>query len=346
MVLVHEFGHFIVAKKNNVLVEEFGFGLPPRVFGIKIGETLYSLNWLPFGGFVKLLGEEQEELTKKRLSPSLKNRTFVAKTHFQKMAIITAGVICNFVLGWFIVSYLFTKGVSVPSDNIIIQEVAKNSPAAAAGLAAGDTIDKAKVGDKEHKMVDTRDLLDLSKKYAGKSVTFEVLRGNKKIHINLTPRLHPPKGQGALGLVITSYKNVQYPWYQAPFFGLIEAFKITGIILRELLKTLISFVTFQKVSVEVAGPIGIAKITSQAVKFGSIAVLQLLGILSLNLAVINILPFPALDGGRLALIFYEFVSGRKVNPKIEQRLNLVGFAVLISLILLVTVNDLIKLFIK
>ncbi len=349
LVLVHELGHFLMAKKNGVYVEEFGFGLPPRLFGLKKGETIYSINLLPFGGFVKLLGEEQEELKTKKLSENLKNRTFVGKKPWQKVSIIIAGVTANFLLGWLIISYLFTQGVPVPTNNVIVEKVMKNSPAASAGLKSKDIIKSAIVNTNNtqpaiHSLKSTQDLIDLAKKYTNQEIRLVIQRNSEEFIVAVFPRKNPPPGQGPLGVVITSFVEKKYPWYQAPLFGLIESLNITITIVKELIKTLLLFLTFQKVQVEVAGPIGIAKITSAAVKFGNNAILQVLGLLSLNLAVINIFPFPALDGGRLALIVYEAISRKKVDPKIERRLNLVGFAILLSLIALVSINDIVKLF--
>jgi regulator of sigma E protease len=171
-----------------------------------------------------------------------------------------------------------------------------------------------------------------------------VERNGKEFITSVYSRKSPPKGQGPLGIIITSFIEKKYSWFQAPIFGIIESLKISFITLKELIKLLFNFITFQKTNLDVVGPIGIAKITSQAVKFGNNAVLQVLGLLSLNLAVINILPFPALDGGRLAFIVYEVISRKKVSPKIERQLNLIGFAILLTLIILVSINDIIKLF--
>lgn len=344
LILIHEFGHYIAAKKNNVFVEEFGFGLPPRAWGKKIGETIYSLNWLPFGGFVKLLGEEEHELKGKKLPDKLKNRTFASKKPWQKTMIITAGVFMNFMLGWIIISYLFTQGVPVPSDKLIISQVADNSPAKIAGLQKNDLIVNLFQNGSEYKVKKNEDFIGYAKKFAGKEMTLHIERNHQFKDIKVTPRANPPKGQGPLGIVITSYEIKKYPIYEAPFKGLIESYEITKSIVKEFGKTAYKFITFQKMDVEVSGPIGIAKITSEAVDVGPQAVLQLLAILSLNLAVINILPFPALDGGRLVFVFYEWIFKKKANAKFEQKLNLIGFAILLTLIVVVTIADIIKLF--
>lgn len=342
LVFIHELGHFIAAKKNDIYVEEFGLGLPPRLFGIKIGETLYSINLLPFGGFVKLLGEEQQEITSKIISDKLKKRTFAGKSHLVQTVVITAGVLFNFLLGWVIISYLFTRGVPVPTERITIENVMKGSPAQKVGLMRGDELISIYVDNKTYLLNKPDELTVITKKNAGSLVQIKIQReGNKKI-INVTPREHPPKNEGPLGIVITQVVIKKYPWFQAPFAGLVESARISYLIVRELGVSLFKLVTFQQTKIEVAGPIGIAKYTSQAIKFGQLAVLQLMGLLSLNLAVINILPFPALDGGKLAIIIYEAVSHRKINPRLEARLNLIGISILLGLIFTITLYEIKK----
>ncbi|HLL60720.1 MAG TPA: M50 family metallopeptidase [Candidatus Nitrosocosmicus sp.] len=348
LILIHELGHYLVAKKNNVFVEEFGLGLPPRIWGKKIGETLYSINALPFGGFVKLLGEEEHELQGKKLPADLKKRTFASKTHLQKALIIVAGVTMNFILGWGVTSYLLTQGIPVPNNTVLVEQVAKGSPAEQVGLKKGDQIVKVIENDKSS--VDIKrpeELILLTKKNAGETLKLQIKRDNNVLEKSLMARKNPPKGQGSLGIALSSgFIEKKYSWYEAPYYGLIQSFTFTKLIAQELLGTLYKFITFQKVNVDVAGPVGIALITNDAVQVGSKAVLQLLSILSFNLAIVNILPFPALDGGRLALIVYEAVTRKKVNTKVEQKLNMIGFAILITLIITITINDIVKLIFK
>jgi len=346
LVLVHEFGHFIIAKKMGVKVEEFGIGLPPRLFGIKKGETLYSINLLPLGGFVKLYGEEYDELHKTNI-----NRMFVNKTPWQKTLIVLGGVIGNFLLGWFIFSYLVTQGISVPANKVIIEKVTKNSPAQIAGLKEKDTILKLIPPSSRRSLgeggliplTSSNSLITLTQKYAGQRISLLVQRNNQQLTINLTPRINPPVGEGPLGIAITSSIEKKYPWYTAPYYGLIEASNITYKIATELGKLILGLITFQKPRVDVAGPVGIANLSGQAIKFGGNAFLQFLGLLSLNLAIINILPFPALDGGRLVFVLYEGITKKRPNKNIEKYTNLIGFIMLLSLAALITVNDIIKL---
>jgi len=346
LVLVHEFGHFIAAKKNGVLVEEFGIGFPPRLFGVKIKETIYSINMIPLGGFVKLYGEEYDEISQKSKvkSQKLKNKAFAYKNPWQKILIIVAGVIGNFLLGWVLISYLFTQGVPTPVNKVIVEKVQDKSPAKIAHLQPKDAIYALKVDKKTYFIKTSTDLITLTKKYAGKKIVLFVERGKEKFQTTIIPRKNPPKNEGPLGVVITSFVEKKYSWYEAPFYGIAYAFDITQKIISELTKTIFQLLTFKKPSVDVAGPIGIARFTSETVKFGKNAVLRLMALLSLNLAVVNLLPFPALDGGRLMFALYELFTKKQINKKLEKYLNLFGLIFLISLAILVSINDIIKIY--
>lgn len=340
LILVHEFGHFIAAKKQGVRVDEFGFGLPPRLFGIKVGETLYSLNLIPLGGFVKLYGEEYHEIKKKTQS----QRAFINKKPWQKTLIVMAGVIGNFLLGWVLISFLFTQGVPVPTDRVIVEKVTPSSPASAAGLKIRDQIKTINAGGKEYQLKSSTELIDLSRKFGGQEMKLVVVRDGKNINLSMTPRKNPPKDQGPLGITITSFVEKKFPWYQAPVYGLVESFKITGNIVKELSKILFTLLTFHKPDAQISGPIGIAQYTATAMKFGKNAVLELMALLSFNLAIINIFPFPALDGGRMVFILYEWITGKQSNKNIEKYVNFIGFIILISLGIIISINDIIKLY--
>src|SRR3989338_1287480 len=255
LVLVHEIGHFIIAKKMGVRVEEFRIGLPPRLFGVKKGETLYSVNLLPLGGFVKLYGEEYNELGR-----GDKNRTFINKTPWQKTLIILGGVIGNFLLGWFIFSYLVTQGIAVPINKVIIEKVTKNSPAQIAGLKEKDIVIKLIRSTSSISLTSANTLIEETKKSAGKKIKLLIQRNNQSMIINLTPRVNPPVGEGPLGIAITSSIEKKYHWYTAPYYGLIEASNITYKIATELGKLILGLITFQKPHVDVTGPVGIANL--------------------------------------------------------------------------------------
>ncbi len=341
LVLIHELGHFIAAKKNGVLVEEFGFGFPPRVFSFKKNETVYSFNLLPIGGFVKLYGEEYNDLENKK-NAYLANRAFVNKKSWQKAVIIVAGVVGNFLLGWILISFLFTQGVPVPINKVMVETVSSNSPAYSAGLQPRDYITKVQKNARIYDIKSSIDLITLSKRFAGQRITLSVIRKDKTLTLEITPRKIIPKGQGPLGIAITSFLEKKYPWYSAPYFGLVEAASLTKRIITELGKTIILVLTFQKVELDVTGPIGIARYTGEAVRFGRNAVLELMALLSLNLAVVNILPFPALDGGRLVFVVYEWITKRRVNARFEKNMNLIGIIILLGLAAVISIKDIVK----
>ncbi|OGK18319.1 hypothetical protein A3G67_03425 [Candidatus Roizmanbacteria bacterium RIFCSPLOWO2_12_FULL_40_12] len=341
LVLIHELGHFLAAKRNGVLVEEFGFGFPPRLFGIKKGETIYSINLIPFGGFVKLYGEEYHE--EKDPGKTLRDRAFIYKKPWQKAEIIVAGIVGNFLLAWVLISFLFTQGVPTPTNKVIIDNVQRGSPAYVAGIQVGDQITKVKTTNDSFTISSSEQLIKISKEFGGKPIDLAVIRNGKGKLVTVVPRKDPPKGQGPLGVMITSFVEKKYPWYEAPFFGLAHSFDISIKILTELSKTIFQLVSFKQPSVDVAGPIGIAQFTGQAIKFGKNAVLELLALLSLNLAVINILPFPALDGGRLAFVVYEWTTKKRVNKTVERYVNLFGIIVLLSLALVISIRDVTRL---
>lgn len=343
LVLIHEFGHYFAAKKSGVYVEEFGFGFPPKLIGKKIGETLYSINALPLGGFVRLFGEEYHQGDKHKKGDIPAHRAFINKKPWQKMVIITAGVIMNFLLGWIIISYLFTVGTPAPAG-VEIEKVQNGSPAQAVGILAGDKLESIRARGEETEIVSTTQLIQATKKYADEEISILLTRNTEKLTVQITPRSKPPKDQGSLGIVINQIvKTKKYPWYSAPFYGLAEAANMTKTILVELLKIPFQFLTTQKTSVEFSGPVGIAKIVGEARKYGINALLEITALLSLNLAVINILPFPALDGGRLVFIFYEWITGKRPNQNFEKYLNLAGIIILLSLSAWITIYDIQKL---
>jgi regulator of sigma E protease len=347
LVLVHEFGHFIVAKRLKIKVEEFGFGLPPRIFGIKRGETLYSINWLPIGGFVKLYGEDDAgsgkvSKVKKPEEYTDRNRAFFARPAWQRAFVSVAGVLMNFILAVAIISYLFSAvGVPTVGDKVIVSNVTKDSPAAVAGIKKDDTV----LSINNQKIKSSNELISITKKHLGEKVVLEVKRDSEVKKIEVTPRKNYPSNQGPMGVSVSQeVKVVKYPWYMAPFLGTKEALYSSWLIISGLATVLYQLIFFGVAPQGVAGPVGIAELTGQFVQVGPYAVLSFVSLLSLNLAILNILPFPALDGGRLFFIVLEVVFRRKVNQKFESYAHAVGMAILLALIALITIHDVIRLF--
>jgi len=333
LILVHELGHFLVAKKNGVWVEEFGIGLPPRIWSKKIGETEYSINALPFGGFVRLHGENtDEELEKPR-------RAFINKSKKARVAITIAGVAMNVLLAVvaFGIVYSFS-GIPRQTNDVEVLEVATDSPAQQRGIIIGDIIKKV---DKVE--VDSVDkFVSLIEEKKGKRVVLEIKRQEEVKKITLRPRQDPPEGEGALGETITSTEIYYPPLWQRPFVGIYHGIKEAIFWGKTLVVGICGiFVNlFKGVKPKgIAGPVGIFAVTSQAATYGILALINFVGILSMNLAILNIIPFPALDGGRLLFIAIERVIGKKVVPRIESIIHAVGMAILILLLIALTAND-------
>lgn len=341
LIFVHELGHFLVARRAGIGVEEFGFGLPPRILGIKRGETIYSLNWLPIGGFVRLAGEDEEPHFAK--ASRGKERQFWAKSKKARAAVIFAGVLMNFFLAVGVFGVIYTKmGIPTKTDQVKIVGVAPSSPAAQVGVKPDDMV--VSVGGE--KITDTKTFMEITQKLAGQEMRLEITRRSENLVFVLVPRAAPPAGEGPLGVAISQIEIKFYPAWQMPARGAVEglkeAFAWTGLIVGSLGLMIWQLLTAGAVPKDVAGPVGIFQITGHVAQSGTFAVLQFLGILSVNLAVINILPIPALDGGRLLFILIEAVTGRRVKAGIERWTHQIGMIILLFLILLITYNDILR----
>jgi len=347
LVFIHELGHFTVARWVGVHVEEFGFGLPPRIWGKKVGRTIYSINWLPIGGFVKLAGEDEDSEDTSKLKGKMKEY-FFARSKKERAAILLAGVTMNFVLAVGITTYLLTQGVFEPAGRTHVERVVASSPAEKAGIQVGDIITSITYtldeGTTETKAITLpAELIEASRVHAGKEVTIALLRNGERRVTPLVPRKDPPPGEGAIGVAISDLEERKYPLVEAPGKALVMNIMRAKEMLVGIGTTLAKLVQLQSPGADVAGPIGIAQITGQAVKFGWRATLEFMSILSLNLAVLNVLPIPALDGGRLLFIFLEKILGKRVRPAFEHSAHQIGMIVLLFLVLLVSINDILRL---
>lgn len=344
LVLSHEFGHFIVAKMKGVRVDEFGFGFPPRIAGIRFGETLYSLNLLPFGGFVRIYGEDATE-------ESDDARNFSSRSIGVRFLIIVAGIGMNMLLAW----VLFTVGhlVGLPTAvdeatenarNIAVQivEVSAGSPAAEAGILPGDAIRALHTGAGEVRVTDIDEVQTFINAHRGEEITMRITRGREELMPIVIPRVNPPNGEGALGIAMVKTAIVSAPWYLAPWEGLKTTLRTTAAVASGLL-LFFSNLIVGTVMGDIAGPVGIAQIAGQAGRLGLIYVLQLTAMLSINLAILNLLLIPALDGGRIFFLLIEKIRGVPVSARISQLTHMLGFVALIALMLLITYRDVAKL---
>lgn len=346
LIFVHEFGHFAVAKKSGVRVDEFGFGFPPRIFGVKKGETLYSLNLIPIGGFVKIYGEQGEG----KNEPN----SFVSKDISRRTLILSAGVLMNFFLAMFLLSIGNKIGLPTIVDEhsepgvvraakVQISEIVANSPAEAAGLKTGDIISGLKDSE-EIKVSTPREVQFFIDKHKGEKIILIVKRGNEALDISLIPRENPPAEEGPLGVALINTAIVSYPLIKSISKGVMDTINLTILIAVALGGILYRALVGLPVGEALTGPVGIYNITSQAAGMGFIYLLQLAALLSINLAIINILPFPALDGGRLLFLAIEKIKGTPVSQRIENLVHTIGFVLLIIFMLLITYKDLTKFF--
>lgn len=353
LVLIHEFGHFVAARKLGVVAEEFGLGLPPfarKLFTWK--DTEFTLNWLPIGGFVRMRGEDPTSSSSAGLrgaSPE-KEGFFYAQAPWKRAIILLAGVTMNALLGIFLftVAY-FVLGIPQPGHIVTIDGVTVGSPAETAGIEAGDVVRELQVERlKGYQITSTEEFVKFINAHRGEEVTVVLKRGEEEKNIAVTPRTEAetPKDDGALGVAISNIEFVHYPWWQMPFrasvLGTEEAVGWGGTILDGLGRMAGEIFLHARFPKDLAGPVGIAKITGKVAKQGWIPLAQFAGILSVNLAIVNALPIPALDGGRLFFLLIEKLRGKPVNPKKERWAHLAGYGVLIAFIVLVTLHDIFR----
>ncbi len=414
LIFIHELGHFFVARKNGIKAEEFGFGFPPRIFGIqcltgkkkivlskkekidieisdekkgnvetikeiamdKVEEideyvpvkkwrfiwgkrdtdrecgnknnleegTIYSINWIPLGGFVKIKGEDGTEADAKD--------SFAGKGAWVRIKVLGAGVIMNFVLAWFVISLaLFTgspqsleEGQTGKNEKIQISQVIKDTPAESMGIKAGDEILKCEMDDAicQNNFSEVSDVQNLIKDHKGREIILQVKRGDEILNLKGVPRTEYPEGQGSLGISLVKTAVVSYPWYEAIYKGLTTTFNLIWLILSTLFNIIKDLMIGQPASVDISGPIGIAYLTKQVTALGFSYILQFIALLSINLGIINAFPFPALDGGRILFILIEKIKGSPVSQKVEQAIHTFGFIALIVLMVLVTFRDVIR----
>jgi regulator of sigma E protease len=375
LVLIHEAGHFFMAKKFGIKVEEFGYGIPPRAWGKKIGETIYSINWLPFGGFVKLYGEDEAgsgsvQVPAKKLPTKDLDRAFFTRPVWQRALVVVAGVVMNTLLAaviyyvFFFISNFQTElpllnnhtffGVNQKNvTEVLITAVAKNSPAEKAGVTEYSRV----MALNGKPVVSPESFSKIIKESKGKPVTltWQDTKTAKNTTATLTPRINPPKGEGALGVGFYPLQKAVLH-YETPlqkvFSGFIHPANLMSYnldVMGSLIKVSIKEKTAAPLSEGVSGPVGIFSLVGTIidipdVKERVLQMLNLAGILSISLAFFNVLPIPALDGGRLFFILIEGIFRKKVSPAFEAAVHSIGMMVLLGLIILVTFKDVLQLF--
>ena len=351
LILVHEFGHFLAAKKSGVRVDEFGLGFPPKIWSKQKGETLYTLNAIPFGGFVKIFGEDphNEEIREEE-----KPRSFYYKPKWIQAIILIAGIFFNLIFAYLLISIGFIFGMPTPigysafgevkNEQVLVTSVLSGSPASNAGIKIGDVLTSVKVGEKP--------ILDLTPENISKSitqstkgdVTIEYKRGGEVKEAVITPSEEIIKGSRAIGVAMDMMGTLKLPVHLA----FLEGFHTTYILIKGTAQGLTSFIwkaiTFRSDLSQVTGPVGIASVVGEASRVGFVNLMSLVALISINLALINLVPFPALDGGRLLFVLIESITRRPIKPVVAQWANAIGFVLLLVLMFVVTAHDIIKLF--
>ncbi len=326
LVILHEMGHFFAAKASGIQVLEFGIGYPPRVFKVTYRGTIYSVNLLPLGGFVKLLGEED---------PSLPG-SLAGKTKLTRFIVLAAGSFVNAVLPIVIFSILFMTPQKIAITDVRVTEVQAGSPADMAGLRTSDIIKGI-----DNKSIDNgADLRYRIQLNLGNEIKVDFERGGTLMSTSLTPRFKPPEGQKAVGIVFNTDLNLRYINRSYPFWEAIpKGFQRTWETLVIFKNGIIQMVSGGGNTREVSGPIGIAKISGEVAREGFSPLFTLVALLSLNLAIINMLPIPALDGGRVFFLVIEAIRGKPIPAKKEAMVHMIGFAILIMLVVVVSYFD-------
>ncbi|MFH1822764.1 MAG: RIP metalloprotease RseP [Patescibacteria group bacterium] len=356
LVFVHELGHFLMARRYGVKAEEFGFGFPPRIWGIyrnKEGKwqqvkgkrevidapgTIMSINWIPLGGFVKIKGEngENEE----------ENDSFSGRSIWQRFVMLSAGVSMNIILAAILISIGLMFGLpqaldginpkaEISNEKIQIAQVLPNTPAAAVGLEMADII--ISIDNQEFKTED--DIQAYNKSKVGQELTYKIKRGQEELIFQVTPTIIEEIGAGGIGISIVTTGLVKYPWYLAIWEGVKTTIFLTWYIIVAFYDLFKNLIFGQGVSIDIAGPVGIAAFTGQVARMGFIYLIQFTALLSINLAIINFLPIPALDGGRVLFLIIEKIKGSPVKREVEAVIHNIGFTILMLLVLVVTFRD-------
>lgn len=357
LVLAHELGHFITAKRAGVRVEEFGFGLPPRLFGLyrdpktkkwkmagiktkTAPTTIYSLNWILLGGFVKIKGEQGENAGEED--------SFAHKSIGKRICIVSAGVIMNIILTIILFSFGYLIGMprqidetidnrfaKIRNEQIVITNVLKGFPADLAKIQQGDRIVEI-----DGKLFITIDEIQKYVNSKGNTpLNIRMRRDGKIYDLSLATKPLPKSENLGMGVELAKVGIVSYPWYIAGIQGVLTTLGFANEIVSAFFNLLKDLIISQRVTIELSGPVGIAVMTGEVTRLGFIYILQFTALLSLNLAIINFIPFPALDGGRALFLIIEKIRGKAVNAKMESIIHSIGLYFLLLLILAVTIKD-------
>ncbi|HEX4799070.1 MAG TPA: site-2 protease family protein [Candidatus Paceibacterota bacterium] len=345
LVLVHELGHFAVAKWTGMRVDEFGIGFPPKLFGVKRGETEYTLNALPIGGFVKIYGEDAVGVEKEQTEGA-----FTSKSMWAQSAVLVAGVTMNVLFAWLLVTVAFSVGVqssvteseASESAELVISNILEHSPAHEVAIPAGAIIESVQAGDDVLASLTPSSFTEFVNDHAGEVHTITYRKGDAIHVVTVTPAIgviESAPERAALGVGLAQVDTVKR--------NIFIAMRDSGIYvlngLRDITVGIFTLIVGKADFSQVAGPVGIVGLVGEASAYGLTTLLMFTAFISLNLAIINILPFPALDGGRLVLVGIEAIKGTPIKPQYVAVVNTIGFALLMVLMVVVTWNDIARL---
>ncbi len=348
LVVIHELGHFFVAKSFGVRVDEFGVGYPPRagkLFTWK--KTLFTVNWLPFGGFVKIFGEEASDDT---------TGSFAYQKMWKRVLIIAAGILANMLLAVVLYSISFGIGflaspdafpgsVAVGPEQMMITDILPGSPAGDAGIKAGDVVAKLSARGEEITPKQVDDIVTFVQNHGAELITFSVIHKKIAGDVVVTPKANVVEGKPGIGVALAEVATVRLPFFLAIKQGFVYTGQEFVSIIRGLGALIGSAFHGERGLIsQVSGPVGIAQIASQAYSLGLGSFLAFVALISVNLAVINLLPFPALDGGRLILELFAREGRSRIPKRVVGAVNQIGFLILILLMLFVTYHDIARLF--
>lgn len=333
IIAVHEFGHYITARLLGMKVLEFAFGFPPRLFAIMKGGIAYSINAIPFGGFVRILGQDDFAI---RQAGEGEPGSFTSKPWWAQAIVLAAGVVMNFLLAIVVLTAAFAFGGPVATGDVRVEEVKAGSPAEEAGIRAKDIVREADgVAVKQ-----AQELVRYTRAHRGQIVTLILERDGQRLPpMEIEARRRPPEGEGPLGIVLIDAT--------APMTGglpqaFANAWVLTGDIVQQIAALpgqLLNPPEETPEAPQIGGPIEILRVTGEVSRFGVAAILRLIGVLSINLAVLNIIPFPALDGGRLLFVLIGGIFRKRLSPQVEAAIHAVGFILLLGLLVAVSIAD-------
>jgi regulator of sigma E protease len=353
VILAHEFGHFLVARKSGVRVEEFGIGYPPRIWGKKIKGVIYSINWIPVGGFVRIYGENSEQESMKD------SDSFCSKSPGVKAGILLAGIAVNFLVA--VILFYFLLGIQnfqtfqgqffdyhfpfgEQNNYPMISEVLNDSPAQQAGIKEFDVV----ISGNGQEFSNSDEFINFVDKNKGKEIVLQLVNAHNPAErtVNIVPRENPPEDSGAMGVMLGDVSRLVYK--SAPekvFSGFLHALNIghfTFSALGHLIKTSIVERNIEPLSTSFSGPVGILAFTKLSMASGTWQLFYFIAVISLGLAVVNILPIPAGDGGRLVFVIYEGIFRKRAPAKLERAVNSFGMFFLLALFLVITIKDIIQ----